>query len=161
MLKGRSIDEAAWLYLNGYPTLEDVEGVDSRSVDLNALAASAAKGDLVAMGLYGRALNSDGKFEEADRVLSLAVAKGSVFAVYELARLYGAADYQFRDVHESAAHVRAAYLLGDKYAGQRLYIAYPRFGALEFAVADQRGYEIYQGLLKLRRENGVGPWPRP
>jgi hypothetical protein len=162
LLKASSIDEAAWLLRNGFPTLESVEEVDSRTANIGQLKRLAAEGDLVAMGLYGRSLVNDGELQQAANVLSLAMAKGSVFAVHEMSRVYGSPDYYARNVHESAAYVRAAYLLGDSEAGKRLYIAYPRFGALEFAMADKRGYEVYMGIIKMRRQNGVaGSDPRP
>jgi hypothetical protein len=112
--------------------------------------------------LLGRAYTNSGKPQEASAVLSEAITKGSVFAVYELSRVYASDDFQSHDINESAAYVRATYLLGDARIAQNFYQSYPRFTGVEFAMADRRGSEIYQGLLKVRIKNGIRTMsPRP
>jgi hypothetical protein len=157
-----SIPEAAWLLKNGYPSAQQLKDVDYQSANLAELERQAKEGNLVAKGLLGRAYTNSGKPQEASAVLTEAITKGSVFAVYELSRVYASDDFQSHDINESAAYVRATYLLGDSRIAKNFYQSYPRFTGVEFAMADRRGSEIYQGLLKLRIKNGIRTMsPRP
>jgi hypothetical protein len=157
-LRASTEAEAQWLAKNGYPSVEDLRSVDSQSVNLNALKERMDRGELAAYGLYGRALTNSGKFDEAANVLAEGIAKGSLFAVYELSRVYGAKDFGNRDVRESAAYLRAVYLMGDRKASSRFYMAYPGFGTVDFAIADSRGQELFRALLQVRQAAGT---PRP
>lgn len=156
-LYGLSPAESQWLAKNGYPTAEEVEAVDTQHANLTDLKLKAEAGDLVARGLYARALVNSGRFDDASNMLARAISEGSLFAVYELSRVYGAKDFPNRDIHESAGYLRAAYLLGDQKASQRFYNAYPTFGTADFAMADQRGQELMRAILELRRRAGTGP----
>lgn len=155
LLGAQSRAEARWLIDNGYPTPDQVRDVDIQASNLVELQDKADKGSIAHKGLLGRAYINAGRTQEAFNVLSEAIAGGSVYAVYEMSRLYSSKDFRSSDVHESAAYVRAAYLLGDSRASEYFYLAYPNFGTREFALADRRGQQIYQGLLKVRVGKGI------
>lgn len=150
-----SVAEALWLIENGYPTPDQLRDVDAQLIPIAELERNAASGDLIALGLLGRACNNSGQPARASTVLSKAIANGSVYGVYELSRTYASKDYPETDIHASAAHMRAAYLLGDVKAARYLYESYPSFGTTEFAMADEWGSRLYAGLIELRARNGV------
>lgn len=150
-----SVAEAMWLIENGYPEPDKLRELDAQLIPIAQLERNARSGDLIALGMLGRAYNNTGQPERARGVLSEAIGKGSVYAVYELTRTYTSKEYPYANIHTSAAHMRAAYLLGDVKAARYFYETYPSFGSTEFTMADQYGASIYAGLLKMRAENGV------
>lgn len=82
-LEARSPEEAAWLDRHGYPTVEELEALNTTTEQ--ELAERAARGDLAAMALLGTKQMRANKTTEGYSNLNEAAMLGSIWAILQLA----------------------------------------------------------------------------
>ncbi len=148
-----SKEEAFWLYLHGYPTMDEMESIGRHSVDYYKKELARTNSQ-TAKSLYGMSLAENGDGRIAVGVLSEAATEGNIYALYALSTIYGGSS-ELGNLTTSAAYQRLAYLAGDAKAGD-MYAR--RFGILtppEHASADREAARMHQKLL-----NGK-VYPRP
>ncbi|WP_115515087.1 hypothetical protein [Xanthomonas arboricola] len=132
-LVANSQAEAQWLLTHGYPS--QVERARLDRLDLAQLKAESQAGNKAATVLYGTKTAVSGRFYPG------------------LAEVY-ASDTEYKNLVDSAAYLRLAYLLGDGKASSA--IAAMGLTSIENVVADERAAGLYQTYAKNRQ-----PSPRP
>ncbi|WP_115585067.1 hypothetical protein [Xanthomonas arboricola] len=150
-LVANSQAEAQWLLTHGYPSHAERARLDR--MDLAQLKAESQAGNKAATVLYGTKTAVSGRFYPGLAILSKAAATGNLYAYYGLAEVY-ASDTEHKNLVDSAAYLRLAYLLGDGKASSA--IAAKGLSSIENVVADERAAGLYQTYTKNRQ-----PSPRP
>lgn len=143
--------EAHWLIAHGYPS--PTEHARLSKLDLAQLQAESQAGNPAATVLYGSKTALGGRFESGVATLRKAAATGNIYAYYGLSEVYNG-DTPQKNLVESAAYLRLAYLLGDRKASAA--IAQRGLSGIESVVADERAAVLYQTFAKSSR-----PSPRP
>ncbi|WP_349656542.1 hypothetical protein [Xanthomonas sp. 10-10] len=150
-LVANSQAEAQWLLTHGYPS--QAERARLERMDLAQLKAESQAGNHAATVLYGTRTALSGRFHPGLAILSKAAATGNLYAYYGLAEVY-ASDTEHKNLVDSAAYLRLAYLLGDGKASSA--IAAKGLSGVENVAADERAAGLYQTFAKNRQ-----PSPRP
>ncbi|WP_243391151.1 hypothetical protein [Xanthomonas prunicola] len=150
-LVANSQAEAQWLLAHGYPSHAERARLDR--MDLAQLKAESQAGNSVATVLHGTRTAVSGRFHPGLAILSKAAAAGNLYAYYGLSEVY-ASDTAHKNLVDSAAYLRLAYLLGDGKAAAA--IAAKGLSSIENVVADERAAALYQTFAKNRQ-----PSPRP
>ncbi|EGD07420.1 hypothetical protein XVE_4401 [Xanthomonas vesicatoria ATCC 35937] len=150
-LVANSQAEAQWLLAHGYPS--QAERARLERMDLVQLKAESQAGNNAATVLYGTRTAVSGRFYPGLAILSKAAATGNLYAYYGMAEVY-ASDTAHKNLVDSAAYLRLAYLLGDGKAASA--IAAKGLSSIENVVADERAAALYQTFAKNRQ-----PSPRP
>lgn len=144
--------EAQWLLVNGYPSEAELARLERMS--LEQLKAEAQSGNKAAVVIYGKKTAIDGgRFQEGLGILRSAASSGSLYAYYGISEVY-ASDIKEKNLIDSAAYLRLAYLLGDGKASAD--IALRGLSGVEGVAADERAASLYRTFAKYRR-----PSPRP
>ncbi|OOW83253.1 hypothetical protein Xclt_11445 [Xanthomonas axonopodis pv. clitoriae] len=143
--------EAHWLIAHGYPS--PAEHARLSKLDLAQLQAELQAGNPAATVLYGSRTARSSRFESGVAILRKAAATGNIYAYYGLSEVYNG-DTPQKNLVESAAYLRLAYLLGDRKAS--VAIAERGLSTIESIAADERAAVLYQTLAKSPR-----PSPRP
>lgn len=151
-LVANSEAEAQWLLSNGYPTEAELARLDRMS--LEQLKAESQAGNKAATVIYGKktAING-GHFQDGFGILRNAASAGNLYAYYGLSEIY-AGDTKNKNMIDSAAYLRLAYLLGDSKASAD--IALRGLSSVESVAADERAASLYKTFSKYQR-----PSPRP
>lgn len=151
-LVANSEAEAQWLLSNGYPTEAELARLDRMS--LEQLKAESQAGNKAATVIYGKktAING-GHFQDGLGILRNAASAGNLYAYYGLSEIY-AGDTKNKNMIDSAAYLRLAYLLGDSKASAD--IALRGLSSVESVAADERAASLYKTFSKYQR-----PSPRP
>ncbi|WP_456359875.1 hypothetical protein [Xanthomonas translucens] len=151
-LVANSEAEAQWLLSNGYPTEAELARLDR--MGLEQLKAESQAGNKAATVIYGKKTAIDGgRFQEGLGILRGAASSGSLYAYYGLSEIY-AGDTKNKNMIDSAAYLRLAYLLGDGKASAD--IALRGLSSVESVAADERAASLYKTFSKYQR-----PSPRP
>ncbi|QTK47762.1 hypothetical protein [Xanthomonas euvesicatoria] len=150
-LLASSQTEARWLIAHGYPS--PAEHARLSKLDLAQLQAESQAGNPAATVFYGSRTARSGRFESGVAILRKAAATGNIYAYYGLSEAYNG-DTPQKNLVESAAYLRLAYLLGDRKASAA--IAQRGLSGIENVVADERAAVLYQTFAKSSR-----PSPRP
>lgn len=143
--------EAHWLIAHGYPS--PAEHARLSRMDLAQLQARSLAGNPAATVLYGSKTALSGRFESGVAILRKAAATGNLYAYSGLSEAYNG-DTPQKNLVESAAYLRLAYLLGDRKASAA--IAQRGLSDIENVVADERAAVLYQTVAKSAK-----PSPRP
>lgn len=140
--------EALWLAQHGYPSQADIEAYPSLSVmELDERAAR----DPAFAALRARRRIEDGELGAGLSQLIGLVKRGNLYALYEMSRAY-----QGKDVYDSAAYLRLAYLFGDRRAAAELYTQFSDIDIPMLNVIDERA-----ASLRVTMFPGVLIQPRP
>lgn len=151
-LDARSEREAQWLIAHGYPSRQENERL--HGLGLEELSRLAKSGNRAAAVVYAEKLALDGgQFDVGFGLLHQQAAAGNLFAYYALSDILYK-DPAKRQLVDSAAYLKVAYLLGDARATQIL--ADRNYASPELLAADVRA----AGLLDTF-SGGVQPSPRP
>lgn len=143
--------EAHWLIAHGYPS--PAEHARLSKMDLAQLQAESQAGNQAATVLYGTTTALSGRFYSGVAILRKAAASGNIYAYYGLSEAY-ICDTPQKNLVDSAAYLRLAYLLGDRKASAA--IAQRVLSDIENVVADERAAVLYQIFA-----NSPRPSPRP
>ncbi|MCT8358130.1 hypothetical protein NLA05_18010 [Xanthomonas citri pv. anacardii] len=143
--------EAHWLIAHGYPS--PAEHARLSKLDLAQLQAESQAGNQAATVFYGSKTALSGRFQSGVAILRKAAATGTIYAYYGLSEAY-LGDTPQKNLVESAAFLRLAYLLGDRKAS--VAMAERGLSTIESIAADERAAVLYQTLAKSPR-----PSPRP
>lgn len=144
--------EAQWLLVNGYPSEAELARLEKMS--LEQLKAEAQSGNKAAIVVYGKKTAIEGgRFQEGLGILRGAASSGSLYAYYGISEVY-ASDIKEKNLIDSAAYLRLAYLLGDGKASAD--IALRGLSGVESVAADERAASLYRTFAKYQR-----PSPRP
>ncbi|MBO9967851.1 hypothetical protein [Xanthomonas phaseoli] len=143
--------EARWLIAHGYPS--PAEHARLSRMDQAQLQAQSLAGNPAATVLYGSKTALSGRFESGVAILRKAAATGNLYAYSGLSEAYNG-DTPQKNLVESAAYLRLAYLLGDRKASAA--IAQRDLSDIENVLADERAAVLYQTFAKSQR-----PSPRP
>lgn len=150
-LVANSDAEANWLLSNGYPTEAELARLDKLTLD--QLKAESQAGNKAASVIYGKKTAVSGHFQEGLGILRDAASAGNLYAYYGLSDIY-AIDTKDKNLIDSVAYLRLAYLLGDGKASAD--IALRGLSSVENVAADERAASLYKTFSKYRR-----PSPRP
>ena len=133
-----------------------------RAMPISELEQLATQGNAAAQAILGSREIALGHADKGKAWLYKASMQGSVYASIQYAEAY-ATDPQLRDITESLAFYRLAYLLGDWKASRRLYAQFPEAGVAELSYADRRAMRLYTNLLALRvrERQRISFGPRP
>ncbi|UXA61345.1 hypothetical protein M0D48_21015 [Xanthomonas prunicola] len=145
-LVANSQAQAQWLLAHGYPSHAERARLDR--MDLAQLKAESQAGNNAATVLYGTRTAVSGRFHPGLAILSKAAAAGNLYAYYGLSEVY-ASDTAHKNLVDSAAYLRLAYLLGDGKAASA--IAAKGLSSIENVVADERAAALYQTFAKNRQ----------
>lgn len=148
-----SAEEARWLLDHGYPTLEQIRDLKSRST-ADYEAEYRRTGSKVAQTLWAFSLSTNDEVRKAITVLGEGVQQGNVFAYYVLSDIYTRSP-DFANLTTSAAYLRAAYLAGDSKAGTMYAQKYGHLSPPEHANADKVAFEYFTKVGKAKN------YPRP
>ncbi|OOW86812.1 hypothetical protein Xvtw_09600 [Xanthomonas campestris pv. vitiswoodrowii] len=143
--------EAHWLIAHGYPS--PAEHARLSKLDLAQLQAESQAGNPAAAVFYGSKTALSGRFQSGVAILRKAAATGSIYAYYGLSEAYNG-DTPQKNLVESVAYLRLAYLLGDRKASAA--IAERGLSTTENIAADERAAVLYQIFA-----NSPRPSPRP
>ncbi|KQQ69919.1 hypothetical protein ASF73_12450 [Xanthomonas sp. Leaf131] len=143
--------EAHWLMTHGYPT--EAEQARLEALNLEQLNAESQAGNKPATVIYGVKTAVNGRFYAGIGILRRAAVAGNLYAYYGLSDVY-ASDTQHKNLVDSLAYLRLAYLLGDGKASSA--IAAKGLSGVENVVADERAASLYKTFSNYQR-----PWPRP
>ncbi|WP_184630918.1 hypothetical protein [Xanthomonas arboricola] len=143
--------EAQWLLTHGYPTESERARLDT--LQLDQLNAASQAGNQAATVVYGIKTAVAGRFSTGIGILRRAALAGNLYAYYGLSEVY-ASDTQHKNLVDSLAYLRLAYLLGDGKAARA--IAAKGLSGVENAVADERAAALYKTFSNYQR-----PAPRP
>ncbi|QDI04975.1 hypothetical protein [Xanthomonas cerealis] len=144
--------EAQWLLAHGYPTQAELARLEPMS--LVQLKAQAQAGNKPAAVLYGKKTAIEGgRFQEGLGILRQAATAGNLYAYYGLSAVYGA-ETKNKNLIESAAYLRLAYLLGDAQASAGTVLH--GLSAVERVAADERAALLYRTVATYRSAS-----PRP
>ncbi|PPU70457.1 hypothetical protein XcuCFBP2542_18770 [Xanthomonas cucurbitae] len=150
-LVANSDAEAKWLLSNGYPTEAELARLDKLSLD--QLKAESQAGNKAATVIYGKKTATSGHFQEGLGILRNAASSGNLYSYYGLSDIY-ASETKDKNLIDSAAYLRLAYLLGDGKASAD--IALRGLSSVESVAADERAASLYKTFSKYQR-----PSPRP
>lgn len=140
--------EALWLAQHGYPSQADLEEYPALSVpQLDARAAH----DPAFAALRARRRIEDGELGVGLTQLMNLTKRGNLYALYEMSRAY-----RNKDIYDSAAYLRLAYLFGDRRAATELYAQFSTFDMPMLNVVDKRAAD-----LRLKMFPGMPVQPRP
>lgn len=145
--------EALWLVEHGYPTLDQIRDLNSKST-AEYEADYKRTGSKVAQTLWAFSLSTNDQVEKATAVLGQGLQQGNIFAYYVLSDIY-MRQPDLANLTTSAGYMRGAYLAGDAKAGT---IYAQKFGHLsppEHANADKVAFEYFTKLGKGKN------YPRP
>ncbi|CEE61080.1 conserved hypothetical protein [Xanthomonas citri pv. citri] len=117
------------------------------------MQAESQAGNPAATVLYGSRTARSSRFESGVAILRKAAATGNIYAYYGLSEVYNG-DTPQKNLVESAAYLRLAYLLGDRKAS--VAIARRGLSDVENIAADERAAVLYQIFA-----NSPRPSPRP
>lgn len=145
--------EAEWLVTHGYPTLEQIRDLKTRST-ADYKAEYQRTGSKVAESLYAMSLAENGEALEAAGVMALSAQTGNVYAYYVLSDIYRRTE-EIANLVTSAAYLRAAYLAGDIRAGTKYAERFGHLSPMENSLADEEAYELFKNFGKGRN------YPRP
>nr|WP_115047259.1 hypothetical protein [Xanthomonas arboricola] len=143
--------EAQWLLTHGYPTERERARLDT--LHLDQLSAASQAGNQAATVVYGVRTAAAGRFSTGIGILRRAALAGNLYAYYGLSEVY-ASDTQHKNLVDSLAYLRLAYLVGDGKASRA--IAAKGLSGVENAVADERAAALYKTFSNYQR-----PSPRP
>ncbi|WP_185824729.1 hypothetical protein [Xanthomonas sp. SI] len=151
-LVANSEAEAQWLLTHGYPTEAELARLET--MGLAQLRAEAQAGNKPATVIYGKKTAIEaGRFQEGVDILRDAATSGNLYAYYGLSDVYGA-ETKEKNLVDSAAYLRLAYLLGDGKASAGM--ALQGLSGVERVAADERAASLYQTFARSRT-----PSPRP
>lgn len=145
--------EALWMVEHGYPTLDQIRDLDSKST-AEYEADYKRTGSKVSQTLWAFSLSTHDQVEKATAVLGQGLQQGNIFAYYVLSDIY-MRQPDLANLTTSAGYMRGAYLAGDAKAGT---IYAQKFGHLsppEHANADKVAFEYFTKLGKGKN------YPRP
>ncbi|CDF59747.1 conserved exported hypothetical protein [Xanthomonas citri pv. fuscans] len=137
--------EAHWLIAHGYPS--PAEHARLSKLDLAQLQAESQAGNQAATVFYGSKTALSGRFQSGVAILRKAAATGTIYAYYGLSEAY-LGDTPQKNLVESAAFLRLAYLLGDRKAP--VAMAERGLSTIESIAADERAAVLYQTLASPR-----------
>ncbi|WNH53870.1 hypothetical protein [Stenotrophomonas oahuensis] len=145
------MEEARWLVEHGYPTKDEQQRL--KALTLSQVKAEADAGSPSAKVVYASKLSLEpGKFHSGALLLHDQAVAGNLYAYYGLSEAYWNSNDN-RNLVDSAAYLRVAYLLGDSRAGDQ--IGTLKLSQAELAVADQRAASLLNtfagGLQTSRR----------
>ena len=147
-----SEQEADWLIRNGYPSPMEQQRLAEASVD--DLEREARFNEAATLEL-ARRYSAEGDYYQAIELAVPVARSGNIFAYLSLADIH-ANEGPKRDLIESGAYLRLAYLLGDHRASELLATRFPEFGQVESVMIDRRATSLYETLA-----NKKAPDPRP
>lgn len=143
--------EAQWLLRHGYPTEHELARLETLTLD--QLKAESQAGNQAATVIYGKNTALAGRFYQGIDILRRAAVAGNLYAYYGLSDVY-ASDTANKNLVDSLAYLRLAYLLGDAKASA--VIASRGLSSIENVVADERAASLHKTFSKDQR-----PSPRP
>nr|WP_319024056.1 hypothetical protein [Xanthomonas axonopodis] len=143
--------EAKWLFSHGYPTEAELARLETLSLD--QLKAESQAGNQAATVIYGKKTALNGPFYNGIDILRRAAVAGNLYAYYGLSDVY-ASDGKNKNLVDSLAYLRLAYIIGDSKASGE--IARRGLSTVENVVADERAASLYKTFSKYQR-----PSPRP
>ena len=146
-------EEATWLRANGYPSQAELKNL--RQLSDSQLKAAADAGSVAALAVYGERLAMGDDTAGGLDALRTAADRNSIYAYYGLARVY-AERKGLKNLVESGAYLRVAYMLGDSKAATTLQAGFPTLHPVENAAIDRRAASLYQTFAKNK-----APRPRP
>ncbi|MEA5125670.1 hypothetical protein [Xanthomonas floridensis] len=150
-LVANSDAEAQWLWMHGYPTEDELARLET--LNLDQLKAESQAGNKAATVIYGKKTAVAGQFYKGIGILRRAAVAGNLYAYYGLSDVY-ISDTEHKNLVDSMAHLRLAYLLGDAKASA--VIASRDLSSVENVVADERAASLHKTFSKYQR-----PSPRP
>jgi len=154
--------EARWLESRGFPSPREEERL--LAMPMAELELLAQQGSVAAEVILGSRKISAGEIDSGLSLLHRASVKGSVFAAYEFADAY-ANEVRLKDITESMAYYRLAYLQGDWKSSVSLHSRFPNASSAELTLADRRATRLYGALMankiKNRQKVSIGPRPFP
>lgn len=151
-LDARSEREAQWLISHGYPSRQENEKL--HGLGLQELAQLAKGGNRAAAVVYAEKLALEGgQFDVGFGLLHQQATSGNLFAYYALSDILYKEPAR-RQLVDSAAYLKVAYLLGDARATQIL--ADRNYAGPELLAADVRAAGLLDSF-----SGGVQPSPRP
>ncbi|WOB51326.1 hypothetical protein NYR97_08140 [Xanthomonas hydrangeae] len=150
-LVANSDAEAQWLWTHGYPTEDELARLET--LNLDQLKAESQAGNKAATVIYGKKTALTGPFYKGIDILRRAALAGNLYAYYGLSDVY-ASDSNNKNLVDSLAYLRLAYLVGDGKASRA--IAAKGLSGVENAVADERAASLYKTFSNYQR-----PSPRP
>lgn len=137
---------------HGYPTEAELGRLEA--MGLAQLKAQAQAGNKPAAVIYGKKTAIEGgRFFDGLGILRDAATSGNLHAYYALSDIYGA-ETKEKNLIDSAAYLRLAYLLGDGKASAGT--ALQGLGGIERVAADERVASLYRTFATSRM-----PSPRP
>lgn len=148
-----SAAEARWLVDHGYPTLEQIRDLSSKST-ADYESEYRRTGSKVAQTLWALSLSTNDELTNAVGILGESIQTGNVFAYYVLSDIYMRSPH-YANLTTSAGYMRAAYLAGDAKAGTMYQQKYSHLSPVEHSQADKNAYELFKNLGKGRN------YPRP
>lgn len=152
-LAASSSEEAAWLQANGYPSSAELARLQKLSDSQLKTAADA--GSVTALAVYGERLALGNDTKNGLDALRKATERGSIYAYYGLSNVY-AERKGLKNIVDSGAYLRVAYMLGDSKAGTALLGKTPPIHPVEMAAIDRTAASLYQTYA-----NNRPPRPRP
>lgn len=147
-----SEDEARWLSQHGYPSKEEFARL--RLLTPSQLEAEAVSGNGAAAVMHAKKVGMQpGRFSEGVLKLHEQAVSGNLYAYYGLSELYWR-NVDNKNLVDSAAYLRVAYLLGDWKAADQL----ARFNLpqAEMVAADRRAASLLSSF-----SGGMEPSRRP
>ncbi len=144
--------EALWLAQHGYPTNAERDRLNALSIA--DLETEASQGNRAAAVVKAKKLALEaGRFQEGTNLLFKQAQSGNLYAYYGLSEINWNSTTH-RNLVDSAAYLRVAYLLGDYKASQS--IASLGLSGAELVVADERAASLVNTLA-----GNAPPSPRP
>lgn len=150
-LVANSDAEAQWLWTHGYPTENELARLET--LNLDQLKAESQAGNKAATVIYGKKTALTGPFYKGIDILRRAAVAGNLYAYYGLSDVY-ASDSNNKNLVDSLAYLRLAYLLGDAKASA--VIAARGLSSVENVVADERAASLHKTFSNYQRAS-----PRP
>lgn len=152
-LQARTIEEAKWLERNGYPTLDQANLYYSSPDSI--IVEDALQGSLAASAVLGKRKAMNGSEGDGLLLLKETFDKGGLYSLYETSYVYSQHP-QLRNVVESAAYLKLAYLLGDSVALDLISHRFPKLTPVESKLIDERASDLLDSYAKGQRRR-----PRP
>jgi len=152
-LGARNDEEARWLKAKGYPSSQEAELF--KTLSDAQLKRRADAGDLAAMVFYGERMAAAGDTRNGLQYVHDSIRQGSVYGYYGMSEIYKDTP-GLKNIVDSAAYLRVAYLLGDSKASAEMQRRYPDLSRLEQVAIDERAMSLYRSFAA-----GAQPNPRP
>lgn len=152
-LGARNREEADWLRTNGYPSPEQVKEFNSLSDD--QLKRQADAGNLAAMVAYGERRAAAGDAKTGIQYVHDSIRRGSIYGYYGMSEIHQNTA-GLKNIVDSAAYLRVAYLLGDAKAWVEMQRRFPDLSKVEQVTIDERAMSLYRSFAE-----GAQPRPRP